>query len=179
MMQRHALTPLHANIPTAVWLLLTIFGVLTSVQRTGAQLPLATLKPKGDLRFVVLSPDGKTLAHDEKDGVEEVPVSDSPLPGLFATGMLADAELAVVLEPTDNELHAGCLGNLQARVTFHGESAHSARPWTGVNAIHELARGLQALASQEPHDVEIDGLVFREVVSAVRVEGGVAANVIP
>jgi succinyl-diaminopimelate desuccinylase len=48
-----------------------------------------------------------------------------------------------------------------------------------VNAIHELARGLQPLASLEPHDVEIDGLVFREVVSAVRVEGGVAANVIP
>ncbi|HEY2073962.1 MAG TPA: M20/M25/M40 family metallo-hydrolase, partial [Gaiellaceae bacterium] len=58
---------------------------------------------------------------------EEVPVSESPLPALFATGLLADAELAVVLEPTDNELHAGCLGNLQARITFRGESAHSAR----------------------------------------------------
>jgi succinyl-diaminopimelate desuccinylase len=110
---------------------------------------------------------------------EEVPVTESPLPALFATGMLADAELAVVLEPTDNELHAGCLGNLQARVTFHGESAHSARPWTGVNAIHELVRGLRPLAASEPEDVEIDGLVFREVVSAVRVEGGIAANVVP
>ncbi|MGH2933905.1 MAG: succinyl-diaminopimelate desuccinylase [Gaiellaceae bacterium] len=110
---------------------------------------------------------------------EEVPVSESPLPALFATGLLAGAELAVVLEPTDNELHAGCLGNLQARVTFHGESAHSARPWTGVNAIHELVRGLQRLAAAEPEDVEVDGLVFREVVSAVRVEGGIAANVVP
>ncbi|TMM13400.1 MAG: succinyl-diaminopimelate desuccinylase [Actinobacteria bacterium] len=110
---------------------------------------------------------------------EEVPVSDSPLPGLFATGMLADAELAVVLEPTDNDLHAGCLGNLQARVTFHGESAHSARPWTGVNAIHELVRGLQPLVALAPEDVELDGLVFREVVSAVRVGGGIAANVVP
>jgi succinyl-diaminopimelate desuccinylase len=110
---------------------------------------------------------------------EEVPVAESPLPALFATGLLADAELAVVLEPTDNELHAGCLGNLQALVTFHGESAHSARPWTGVNAIHELVRGLQTLAAHEPDDVEIDGLVFREVVSAVRVDGGIAANVVP
>jgi len=110
---------------------------------------------------------------------EEVPVSESPLPALFATGLLADAELALVLEPTDCELHAGCLGNLQVRVTFRGESAHSARPWTGVNAIHELVLGLQGLAAAQPEDVEVDGLVFREVVSAVRAEGGIAANVVP
>jgi succinyl-diaminopimelate desuccinylase len=110
---------------------------------------------------------------------EEIPVSESPLPRFFASGLLRDAELAVVMEPTDCILHAGCLGNIQARVTFHGESAHSARPWTGVNAIHELVRGLQALADLEPRDVELDGLVYREVVSAVRVEGGIAANVVP
>jgi succinyl-diaminopimelate desuccinylase len=110
---------------------------------------------------------------------EEVPVSESPLPALFATELLRGVELAVVMEPTDCILHAGCLGNIQARVTFHGESAHSARPWTGVNAIHELVRGLQGLAELEPRDVELDGLVYREVVSAVRVEGGIAANVVP
>jgi succinyl-diaminopimelate desuccinylase len=108
---------------------------------------------------------------------EEVPVSESPLPVIWPS--LKGVELAVVLEPTDCILHAGCLGNLQARVDFHGESAHSARPWTGVNAIHELVRGLQGLAELEPHDVELDGLVYREVVSAVRVEGGIASNVIP
>jgi succinyl-diaminopimelate desuccinylase len=110
---------------------------------------------------------------------EEVPLSESPLPALFATNLLDGVELAVVLEPTDCILHAGCLGNVQARVTFRGESAHSARPWTGVNAIHELVRGLQALVELEPRDVELDGLVFREVVSVVRVDGGIASNVIP
>jgi succinyl-diaminopimelate desuccinylase len=110
---------------------------------------------------------------------EEVPVTESPLPALFASGLVGDAELAVVLEPTDCILHAGCLGNIQARVTFAGESAHSARPWTGVNAIHELVRGLQGLVALEPLDVELDGLTYREVVSAVRVEGGIAANVVP
>jgi succinyl-diaminopimelate desuccinylase len=108
---------------------------------------------------------------------EEVPVSESPLPALFATGF--HAELAVVMEPTDTILHAGCLGNIQARVLFQGEAAHSARPWTGVNAIHELVRGLESLVRLEPLDVELDGLVFREVVSAVRVEGGIASNVVP
>jgi succinyl-diaminopimelate desuccinylase len=110
---------------------------------------------------------------------EEVPVSESPLPALFESGLLQDAELAVVLEPTDCILHAGCLGNIQARVRFSGESAHSARPWTGVNAIHELVRGLEELVRLEPLDVELDGLTYREVVSAVRVEGGIAANVVP
>jgi succinyl-diaminopimelate desuccinylase len=110
---------------------------------------------------------------------EEVPVAESPLPAFFETGLIGDAQLAVVLEPTDCILHAGCLGNIQARVTFRGESAHSARPWTGVNAIHELVRGLAPLVRLEPLDVELDGLVFREVVSVVRVDGGIAANVIP
>ena len=110
---------------------------------------------------------------------EEVPVAESPLPALFDTGLLGGTELVVVLEPTDGILHAGCLGNLQATVTFHGESAHSARPWTGLNAIHELVRGLETIVRFEPVDVEQDGLVYREVVSAVRIEGGIAANVIP
>lgn len=110
---------------------------------------------------------------------EEVPLEESPLPAVFASGALAGTDLAVVLEPTDAILHAGCLGNLQARIEFHGESAHSARPWTGRNAIHELVNGLTPLAQLEPREVELDGLVYREVVSAVGVEGGIAANVVP
>jgi succinyl-diaminopimelate desuccinylase len=110
---------------------------------------------------------------------EEIPVTESPLPALFATDLLDGVELAVVLEPTDCILHAGCLGNIQARVDFAGVSAHSARPWTGVNAIHELVLGLDELVRLEPADVELDGLTYREVVSAVRVEGGIAANVVP
>jgi succinyl-diaminopimelate desuccinylase len=110
---------------------------------------------------------------------EEVPLEESPLPAVFASGVLADTELAVVLEPTDAILHAGCLGNLQAEVEFQGESAHSARPWTGNNAIHALVEGLAPLVGLEPREVELDGLVYREVVSAVGVEGGIAANVVP
>ena len=107
------------------------------------------------------------------------PLEESPLPGVFESGVLAGVELAVVLEPTDCILHAGCLGNLQARVDFHGESAHSARPWTGRNAIHALVEGLGPVAALEPLEVELDGLVYREVLSVVRVEGGIAQNVVP
>jgi succinyl-diaminopimelate desuccinylase len=110
---------------------------------------------------------------------EEVAIEESPLPALFATGLLADADLVVVLEPTDNTLHAGCVGSIHARLTFDGVSAHSARPWTGVNAIHEAVRGLQRVATLEPLDVDVEGLVFREVLSVVRIEGGIAVNVVP
>jgi succinyl-diaminopimelate desuccinylase len=111
---------------------------------------------------------------------EELAAEESPLPSfLQRCAEIRDAKLAIVLEPTDNEIHAGCLGNLNADLTFHGTSAHSARPWTGENAIHKAAAALAPLAALEPLDVEAGGLVFREVISAVRIEGGVADNVVP
>jgi len=111
---------------------------------------------------------------------EELPAEESPVPDFLARSAEArSAALAIVLEPTDNEIHAGCLGNINARFTFHGTSAHSARPWTGENAIHRAAAALAPLASAEPNDVEVQGLVFREVVSVVAIEGGIADNVVP
>ena len=111
---------------------------------------------------------------------EELPTEESALPGLFAAyPAVLDAELAICLEPTDNDLHLGCLGNLNAELVFHGESAHSARPWTGVNAIERAVEGLARVIPVEPHAVELHGLRFVEVVSATQIEGGIASNVVP
>jgi succinyl-diaminopimelate desuccinylase len=111
---------------------------------------------------------------------EELAAGESPLPAFFAAcEVVHEAKLVVMLEPTDNELHAGCLGNVNATVRFEGVSAHSARPWLGRNAIHAAIEGLDAVAALEPLDVEVEGLVFREVVSVVRIAGGIAQNVIP
>ena len=111
---------------------------------------------------------------------EELPAEESPLPAFLEESEQAkEADLAIVLEPTDNEIHVGCVGNLSAQLTFRGVSAHSARPWTGENAIHRAAATLAPLAELEPLDVDVDGLVFREVVSAVAIEGGIADNVVP
>ena len=110
---------------------------------------------------------------------EEVPLEESPLPAVFASGVLAGTELAVVLEPTDAILHAGCLGNLQARIEFHGESAHSARPWTGRNAIHALAEGLAPLAASRAARRRARRARLPRGAERVRVEGGIAQNVVP
>ena len=83
------------------------------------------------------------------------------------------------MEPTDNAIHAGCLGNLNATWTFHGRSGHSARPWTADNAIERAAEGVTALAAHEPRPVQFDGLEFVEVASVTKIAGGIAINVIP
>jgi succinyl-diaminopimelate desuccinylase len=92
---------------------------------------------------------------------------------------IGQAQLALVMEPTANRIQAGCLGNIKAELLFDGVAAHSARPWLGVNAIHESIRGLGQVAAAEPHDVMLDGLRFREVVSVTEIHGGIANNVVP
>src|SRR3954453_6603853 len=111
---------------------------------------------------------------------EELGPAENPLPAVFQhTGLVDEAQLVVCLEPTDNTLQLGCLGNLNARVVFEGRSAHSARPWLGVNSIALALEGLQTVLHSEPRDVEVDGLVFREVASVTQIQGGIASNVIP
>jgi succinyl-diaminopimelate desuccinylase len=111
---------------------------------------------------------------------EEVGPEFNPLPALFdAAPAVDDAALVVCLEPTDNTLQLGCLGNLVARVVFEGRAAHSARPWLGVNAVTLAVEGLRDVVRVEPHDVDVDGLVFREVLSVTQIRGGIATNVIP
>jgi succinyl-diaminopimelate desuccinylase len=111
---------------------------------------------------------------------EELGPAENPLPGVFErTGLVDEAQLVVCLEPTDNTLQLGCLGNLVARVVFEGVSAHSARPWLGKNAIALALGGLQSVLESPPRDVDIDGLVFREVMSVTQLHAGIASNVIP
>lgn len=111
---------------------------------------------------------------------EELGPEANPLPRVFErSGLVDEAQLVICLEPTDNTLQLGCLGNLNARVVFEGKSAHSARPWLGVNAIALALDGLRPVLESEPRDVDIDGLVFREVMSVTELHAGIASNVIP
>jgi succinyl-diaminopimelate desuccinylase len=111
-------------------------------------------------------------------GREELPVAESALTPLLGRERLRH-ELVVVMEPTGNELHAGCMGNVNATWTFHGRSGHSARPWHADNAIHAAAREVAAFATHGPEPHTYDGLEFREVASVTRIAGGIADNVIP
>ena len=92
---------------------------------------------------------------------------------------LLEADFAILGEPTGGTVEGGCNGTLRAEVRTSGKRAHSARSWMGHNAIHDLAPAFAALLSYQPQSIEVDGLVYREGLNAVGVEGGVAGNVIP
>ncbi len=89
------------------------------------------------------------------------------------------ADVAVLGEPTAGYIEAGCQGTLRVIVHTEGTRAHSARSWLGDNAIHHLGPVLDRLADYQPRNVDIDGCRYREGLSAVRIDGGVAGNVIP
>ncbi len=92
---------------------------------------------------------------------------------------LLAGDFAILMEPSNAGVEAGCQGTLRVLVRTTGRRSHSARSWLGVNAIHGAAPILARLAAYEPARVIIDGLEYREGLNAVAIAGGVAGNVIP
>ena len=89
------------------------------------------------------------------------------------------ADVAILGEPTAGYIEAGCQGTLRVVISATGTRAHSARSWLGDNAIHKLGAVLDRMAGYAARTVDIDGCAYREGLSAVRIDGGVAGNVIP
>ena len=111
---------------------------------------------------------------------EEGPFLENELGAVLAQAPeVRAAGLAVCLEPTDGHLMLGCVGSIHATVTFEGRAAHSARPWQGQNAVHKAGALLAELSRRPPRDAESGGLVFHEVLSCTRIDGGLARNVVP
>ena len=106
----------------------------------------------------------------ERNGLQLLSASDPDL---------LNADFAILMEPSDGVVEAGCQGTLRVDVTTRGRRAHSARSWTGVNAIHGAADVLARLAAYEPRRPVIDGLEYHEGLNAVFISGGVAGNVLP
>lgn len=111
---------------------------------------------------------------------EEVTTGDNGLELLFdqRPDLLA-GDAALLAEPTAARVEAGCQGIMQLEAATTGRRAHTARGWLGVNAIHRLAPVIDAVAAYEGRRVSIDGCQFREGLQAVRLEAGVADNVVP
>lgn len=163
--------PIADNVPSRLDENGVLWGCGTSDMKSGVAVQLriaATVpEPNRDLTFVFYDNE-EVAAH------------------LNGLGHVADAhpdwlagDFAVLLEPSDAQVEGGCQGTLRVFLRTEGERAHSARSWMGSNAIHAAAPILTRLAAYEPRRPVIDGLEYREGLNAVRIEAGVADNVIP
>lgn len=150
-----------------------LFGLGTSDMKSGDAVMIHLLEDED----VAAGPyDLVGVFYDKEEG----PSAENGLEDVLdAVPWLMDAELAVVMEPTDLHLELGCNGVMNADVVFTGHAAHSARPWHGENAITKAGEWLAGLHHRDPEPVEIDGLVYREVFSVTRASGGIANNVLP
>ena len=92
---------------------------------------------------------------------------------------LASATLAILLEPTDLRVELGCVGSLNAEVRVTGKSAHSARPWLGVNAVERAAPWLAEVTRFPTTAVSVQGVEFRETLQVTTLRAGRAKNVVP
>ncbi len=163
--------PIADNVPSRLDENGVLWGCGTSDMKSGVAVQLriaATVPaPNRDLTFVFYDNE-EVAAH------------------LNGLGHVAEAhpdwlagDFAVLLEPTDGEVEGGCQGTLRVLLRTAGERAHSARSWMGSNAVHAAAPILARLAAYEPRRPVVDGLQFHEGLNAVRIQGGVATNVIP
>ena len=80
-------------------------------------------------------------------------------------------DFAVLCEPSNARVEGGCQGTMRIEVRLRGVAAHSARAWMGRNAVHDAAPVLQRLAEYQPAEIEVDGLLYREGLNAVRISG--------
>lgn len=130
------------------------------------------------------------LAHDVSEptvGVryvfydcEEVAAVHNGLARLAAEDpTIVQADLAIVMEPSNGVVEGGCQGTIRVEVAASGERAHSARSWQGDNAIHGAGEILARLDGYQPRQPVVDGLRYREGLNAVGIRGGIAGNVIP
>ena len=149
----------------------TLHGLGSADMKGGLAVLLALAEHATDARF-----DVSFVFYE----AEEVSEEFNGLRTLFRERPdLVTGDLAILLEPTGGWVEAGCQGTLHIRAAFDGTRAHSARPWMGENAIHRAAEVLSRVAAHEAATVSVDGLAYRESLQVVRIEGGIANNVVP
>ncbi|MFN8194392.1 MAG: succinyl-diaminopimelate desuccinylase [Nocardioidaceae bacterium] len=131
------------------------------------RLAATVAEPRRDVTYILYEAEEVEAVHN---GLRLLADSDPEL---------MTADFAILMEPSNADVEAGCQGTLRVQVRTSGERAHSARAWMGRNAIHEAAAVLDRLRAYEPRRPVIDGLTYHEGLNAVGIRGGVAGNVIP
>ncbi len=150
-----------------------LYGLGASDMKAGDAVMLALLETLDPAR---LRCDLAAVFYDAEEG----PLEANGLRRLLAElPWLRQARLAILLEPTDLRVELGCIGSLNAEVRVTGTSAHSARPWLGVNAVERAAPWLAEIVRFPVTPVRVGGVEYRETLQVTTLRAGRAKNVIP
>jgi succinyl-diaminopimelate desuccinylase len=98
---------------------------------------------------------------------------------LAATGFRAD--LAIVGEPTRLKVVTAHKGTLWLRLETRGRAAHGARPELGRNAVHAMARIVDALETKYAAQLRRSRhpLLGRATINVGSIQGGKQPNIVP
>jgi acetylornithine deacetylase/succinyl-diaminopimelate desuccinylase-like protein len=98
---------------------------------------------------------------------------------LVASGLKAD--LAIVGEPTRLKVVTAHKGSLWLRLETQGRSAHGALPELGRNAVHAMARVVDALESRYAARLKRrrHSLLGQPTISVGAIQGGTQPNIVP
>ncbi|MFC2078398.1 M20 family metallopeptidase [Candidatus Bipolaricaulota bacterium] len=93
------------------------------------------------------------------------------------SGLIGDAELLLIAEPTSNGVYVGQKGELWIEATFSGHEAHGSVPETGASAILPAARFCSRLQEQVARWFEVPG-EGRTTLNIGRFDGGRQVNIV-
>jgi acetylornithine deacetylase/succinyl-diaminopimelate desuccinylase family protein len=98
---------------------------------------------------------------------------------LGASGFKAD--LAIVGEPTMSQVVTAHKGVLWVQMLTHGKAAHGSRPELGRNAIHEMARVVEALENDYARQLKKKKhpILGIGTVNVGSIQGGKQPNIVP
>lgn len=92
------------------------------------------------------------------------------------------ADLAIVGEPTSCQIVTAHKGNIWFQVETHGKAAHGSRPELGINAIHSMARIVDALETDYAAMLckrHRHPLLGHATVNVGTIRGGTQPNIVP
>ena len=149
----------------------TLWGVGSADMKGGLAIMLRLAaeldEPANDLTFIFYAREEVASVHSGLLEIERVAPD------------LLKGDIAILGEPTNNAVEAGCQGVLRGQLTIRGARAHTARAWMGVNAIHRAAEVLDRLSKWSARTPVVEGCAFHEALLATAIGGGVAGNVVP
>ena len=124
----------------------------------------ASRQPLRGSLWLMLSTDEETNVNGVRTALEE---PDAP-----------KADIALIAEPTELEIHDAHRGDAWVKVEFTGRSAHSSRPHLGVNAIEAAALFIVRARKRLPEMMLEGPAKGPQTCSIDLVRGGAAENVV-